>query len=455
MNIADSIRTINPVMYGLMSYSTKTVSIEFSDELSEDFRRRITMALKNLGISFGSYGNAKHVRLMADSEQDKRYLLKYDAEKKIRIADVPGSDVAESIAWCIYLLAANEGERLSQAGGDYIWVQAFSAQQQAVAADLMGSIQYHNRTDVNLKTCNDLIEQFDKKLADIIKSQPVFSEQPILVENYEELGNMEGSISAAALANVLYKNNQFSAELRQFTERVFTGNLFRTSKKEAITNLCQRCCEMPLESLYYFFKKMNDYTDNIMIPSDELIRQQLYHEKGYVVRKKWLFKTNGITASELKGVFQNTDKAYYIKTAAMIKQRFLRDVLKETQQQLDQIIPSARENMQLAFNELRDFCFMGKKDFPGGAQTPLAWNLFRNIPDKSLQSVDIAWDDVTFGKLQREMISRNIVTQVWLCSERLHNLSVMHNAPEVLKEYPIQIQNERYVWAVMLGNERR
>lgn len=441
MEIIKKICEENPVSYELgFDLRLKNVQLAFSENVPSALRDCVRGVLEHLGVPVGGGGlGVERITVAPLADAPDFYSVTPSGKKTITVREMPGQETGESIAWVIYLIAAGEYGTLAASTGDHVFAMRFSARQQAAAAGLMGVIQYQfsNRNDPDFlrKFCEGLLKMVEGAVALV----PRFSDQPIPGEIYKKLNGKKTVRCLAELANALFGPTDFGKTIRAYVDETSESYGFLEQEKRAAELLCDTVYRIPLSSVTYFCSAMEQFADEIPVPEDSQIRSLMYKQGEMAV-----------SLADRNVLLRDVNEIYRRMAAAMLYRKFLRDVVGMARSRIESEKDESGKWIRRIGMELNSFVLTDGDCFP--AQTARLKNLsWKNLPAlrrEDLRCPDVFWDVRSFDNLQNNVSSRGMVPHIWLCSERLYNLSQDAQISCIRQLRHVPIQHERYVWAI-------
>lgn len=440
MNVIQRICAKYPTEYSLMpDLLMRSVNLTFGVQVSEDLQDRILEGLDWLGVFVEDMGMP--MSLNVSSAREGSYTLSVSGQEKFHFSAftgiaLVGYDVVEAIIWTIYILAARKNW-LDDYQGKYISCRCFSARQQAAAVRISGSVARQFQSEFSQEQLLPVFEKLRAHVTPFAMQAPRFSAQPIEESIFEKC---KGTSTEAALQEIavrLFGSRSFEQEQEAYCQLVRRSDAYRSHLEEAVRILVETAYTIPIMAV-----------NNMFIGIGTLINEMERADSGEYRRLLQQRVKFSLTASSLRTCFKEVDEAYQNSIRTELETAFLREVYEKANTRINQEFMKAKRSIRQLWNALGHFCFVRPESFAGDNGTgSLSWKQLDDLMDRDVFSEDVFWTPDSLGDLQ-SVIQSAYAPQLWICSEKLRNLSEMASINDILITRPVPLMDDRLVWAV-------
>lgn len=442
MNAAEKICEKYKVEYNLMPDRwMRPICLTFGSKVPNGLQQDVMLRLDRLGIFTDSMGVP--VRLDVSADREDIYTLS-SGNKQFHFAPytvgIPfvNYDMTEAIIWTVYIIACRK-DWLDAHNNRFISCRCFSARQQAAAMRIAKSVSAQYSSSVPVDKVDSIFREMQGAIDPFAMMAPRFSQRPIPEAAFQRLHGRQLDIPLGDLAEALFGTDSFEQELDAFCANVTSGRGYRKRVNEAAQQLVETVYGLPIMSVGFFFTELTNRIDDIQSNFTAEI-QQMFREKAMRF---------SLTADNLRSRFAGVDRVYLACVKGKLLREFLHTVCEQVKAIIDQEFYAAKKEIMMLGYSMGKFCFVREGSFenPEDFDNLLTWKKLAALEDSDIRSRDISWTPTSLSDLQSE-INTVQAPQVWMCSERLKNLSDAHAITDAFQTRAVPVLDERFVWAI-------
>lgn len=378
-----------------------------------------------------------------DKDSCGHYALNLPGEVRYRFADraarfyFPNYDMTTAIAWVLWIISSGK-DWLQTCQGRFISCQCFSAAQQTAAARIAGSVEAQFASSIPREQLSLFLSRHQKYLDELVLRGPRFSCRPIPESVFRNLRGKNRDYSVNELAGILFGPDTFSRELKQYQEQLRLSPGYRAQLDAARSELSKIACALPIMAVSYFFTELRSTIDSFQGSALNDLQTALSRQVRFT-----------LTPGNLSDAFEEVDRIYLDYLKALLREDFFRTVCQEAQSVTQSEIHAAKRNVFELRTALHRFCFLRDNRLGKSEQicTPLTWKQLSSLSDSDIRSPADVWDTGSFNELQSGLLSV-YAPHVWICSDRLKNLSDREMIADAYNTRSAPVMDERLVWAI-------
>lgn len=441
MNVIQRICEKYQIEYNLMpDFRMRTINMEFGPGVSMELQDQIMDGLNCMGIYVEDMGTT--MRLEVSPEDSEEYLFSVSGKEMFRFSrqffgmPLAGYEMSEAVVWTVYILASRK-DWLDPYQGKYISCRCFSARQQAAALQIMNSVARQYQGSVPAEQIRREFDHLCGYIRDVAGRAPRFSAQPIEASVFEKYKGRPMEASLQEIAGSLFAAASFEAEADAYCDLVKGSNAYRRLLEDATQHLVETAYDLPIMAVSHMFTELGTLTDEIEPVS--------ISECSRLLKETVRFS---LTASGLRQSFQKVDDVYLQMLKAKLEVDFLRSVSERARAMIDREFMAAKRSIMQLRNALGRFCFVREDSFGDNTQEGyLSWKQLSQLEDRYIYSKDISWTPESLNGLQ-SVLKSTYSPHIWICSEKLRNLSEMAAVTDSHLTKAAPVLDERLVWAV-------
>ena len=438
MNVIQRICEKYKTEYYLMpDFPMYSVDLTFSPQVPLELQDKILDGMGRLGVPVESLGMS--MSLDVSAEKPDSYTLTVSGQEMFHFttfAGIPfvGYDISEAVIWTVYILASRK-DWLDAYQGRYISCRCFSARQQAAAAQISSSVTRQYQSSISQDAVRTEFEKLRAFVKPFAAQAPRISAQPIEESVFEKYRGRSAESTLQQIAQRLFGDFSFEQEQYAYCQLVQSSNVYQQYLEDASQQLVETACNLPIMSVNNLFTELDSLICEIEPVNSSEYRRLLQETVNF-----------SLSGASLKLCFEKVDQAWLYGIQTRLETDFLQAVCSHARAIIDQEFAAARRSIMQLKIDLSRFCFIRPESFEQSGTGTLSWRKLSHLTDRDIYSKDISWTQNSLNDLQ--IVMSRYSPQLWICSEKLRNLSEMHHITGAHLTKAAPILDERLVWAI-------
>lgn len=356
----------------------------------------------------------------------------------------PGPEPENGVMWTLYALAM-ELPFLRGKSPAKLRTVTYSADQQALAARLLKSADYWQRT-LAAETLPPLLEKaVTAGVKGMLSRAPRFSERPYTASGRELLARSQRLLPPSAqqtrcgeLAARLWGEEPFEQDLDAWCAMMKRRPAFAAALKQAEAQVCGELFRMPMmESVVRVRDAVQELSQHFDVKEEQ---RRVSAELDAPLDFKRL------PPEEIRRLFVELDRAYESMARKKIAAALLEPLAQKLKKRVEDAIPSALAALRDWNRSLRGFCRVNGHE----ERLNIGWDCCGELRDEDLLVVENGWSDAMLRDLNtRSGVVDGYYLACWFCSSGIYTRTREYNEQMSSEMAPIPGMTEHLIVALM------